>query len=431
MPRTTITDQLLKRVSPAPGSRAEYWDSYLEGFGYRASQVGKGTFFVMYRIDGKQRRMTIGRYPVITLKDARAKATEALELTKHEKDPATVEADRQRQENERRARTLELAANDYFTLYTKHRPSTRDEVKRVFEREVLPTLGQLPITSITRRDLARVVNVVSDRGAKAMANRLVAYLGSFFKWLVDRAELESSPTAGLAKPHAESSRERVLSDQELRAVWLAANDMGPPFGRIVQLLILTGQRRDEVGGMLKHELQLEKGLWVIPPERNKSHRVHEVPLSAMTEAIIRQALVGAGEVLFAPKKLRKTDDLTPRPISGWSSFKVTLDEHILSILQEDEDKEAARNNRAARPVSMSHYTLHDLRRTVTTGIARLGVAPHVADRLLNHSAGTISGVAKVYNRFKYEGEMRAAADLWADHVGKLVGWTGAKDRRES
>jgi integrase len=422
MVQAALTDQVLKRANPPNKTRLEYWDADLEGFGYRTSAPGKGSFFVMFRLDGKQRRMTIGRYPAMTLKSARARATDALLAVRENRDPALEEAARLAEEGRKRASTLSLAVADFLKLYPRYKSSTRAEVKRLLEKEVLPTLGERPVSAITRRDIAHVINAVSDRGAGTTANRLLAYLGAFFTWMVkERGDLDTSPIVNLAKPSKEHARDRVLTDDELRGVWLGAEQMAYPFGRVVQLLILTGQRRDEVAGMQKSELDLKARTWTLLRELTKSDRRHIVPLSNPALELIEAMPDRGGNLVFRAMNIRRKEKREEaRHISGWSFFKRTLDEKALAAMQKIEDKAAEEEGREAKPVALAPYTLHDIRRTVASGMAGLGIAPHVVERLLNHSSGSIRGVAAVYNRHSYAPEMRHAVDVWAKHVEGLL-----------
>jgi integrase len=350
MAQKLLTDKLLEKAVPPKGGRLELWDSYLEGFGYRASQKGRGSFFAMYRLDGRQRRMTLGRFPAMSLATARTKAAEAMQAARENRDPIAEEDERQREEGEKRSRTMTVAIADFLRLYPRYKPATRAEVKRLLEREVLPTLGDRAVSSITRRDVARVVNAVADRGAGTTANRLLAYMGAFFSWLVSRGELCATPIVNLSKPAAERARDRILTDDELRAVWLAGEKMGYPFGSLVRLLVLTAQRRDEVAGMLRSDLDLKAGIWTLAREATKSDRRHEVPLSSAVVEIIA-ATPDRGDLVFRAMSVRKTDDKAPRHISGWSAFKKALDKKTIEILQD------AENERAKEEKRRSHCTI--------------------------------------------------------------------------
>jgi len=208
---------------------------------------------------------------------------------------------------------------------------------------------------------------------------------------VERGYIDHSPCLGLRSPSKHVSRDRVLTEEELRAVWKAAADMGYPYGNLVQLLILTAQRRDEVANLRWTELDLEGCLWELPAERNKSKRSHVVPLGPLTcEIIDRLPKVHATLVFPA----RGTDN----PISGFSKWKRELD---------------ARSR-------VTGWRIHDLRRTTATGLARLKVPAQAIERLLNHSSGILGGVAGVYNRFDYLPEVRGALELWERHIGALA-----------
>ncbi|MCW2244758.1 integrase [Azospirillum fermentarium] len=254
---------------------------------------------------------------------------------------------------------------------------------------------------VTRRDVNLLLDEVVDGGAPVVANRLLAAVRKMFNWAASKDYVAANPCAGIMPPSAEDSRDRVLGDDELRRVWEAASALGELFGPLVRLLILTGQRRDEVAGMRWSELDLDAGLWTIPKERAKNGKAHAVPLS-----------VAAVAVLAVLPRL-EMDDGTPSdfvftttgttPVSGFSKAKERLD--LLA--------------------GVEGWRFHDIRRTVTTGLARMGIAPQVADRILNHVQGTIRGVAAVYNRHDYLDESRAALDAWAQRLDRIVNGTPA------
>jgi integrase len=212
-------------------------------------------------------------------------------------------------------------------------------------------------------------------------------------WALDRGMIEVNPIAGLKPPHKEESRERVLSDQEIQALWVSADAEGYPFGDAVKVLTLTGQRRGEVAGMRWSEMDLDSGSWTIPAIRSKNRQSHEVPLSAPALTLVRSLprFLGSDWVFTTNGK---------SPISGFGRFKRRLQSN-------------------AGPWG---WRIHDIRRTVASGMARLGVEPHVVEKVLNHRAGIISGVAAIYNRYAYEREKRAALDRWGSFI------TGATSR---
>ncbi len=229
-----------------------------------------------------------------------------------------------------------------------------------------------------------------------MANRLLAVLRKLFNWCVSRGIVTASPCAGISAPHREKARDRVLSDSELLSILDAARQIGGAFGAIVQVLIFTAQRRNEVAEMTWQELDLDQCLWTIPSERTKNQKPHFVHLSD-------QALKAVGNLPNAGEFVFTSNGTTP--FNGFSKSKKRLDE--LS--------------------GVSDWRLHDIRRTVTSGIAQLGIAPHVADKILNHQSGTISGVAAVYQRHEFLDERKTALDAWGSYVQSLLDDTGRRN----
>jgi integrase len=211
---------------------------------------------------------------------------------------------------------------------------------------------------------------------------------------------DSNPVVGTHRPTEEITRERVLFDDELALVWRHSGH--GDFGAIVRLLILTGQRREEVGGMLRRELDLAQGLWRIGADRTKNGLLHEIPLSSHALDIIGlQAASRERELIFGSRA---------GPFQGWSKAKTALDARILSSLREERGEKA----------SLVPWRLHDVRRTAATRMADLGILPHVIEAVLNHISGHKAGVAGIYNRATYAAEKRRALELWAQHVHDLV-----------
>jgi integrase len=214
-------------------------------------------------------------------------------------------------------------------------------------------------------------------------------LKTFLRWCVGRAILDQSPAEGVPLPAKEVARDRVLDDKELGQIILAARRMGGPYGGIVELLALTGQRREEVAGVTWEELDLAQRVWTIPKSRSKNAKSHVVQLSDQSMAVLKRAN-RRGALVFSP--------LGGKPFRNFSRAKRFLDQRS----------------------GVTGWWLHDLRRTCVSGMARLGVAPHVADKILNHQSGTISEVAAVYQRHEFLAERRAALDLWGAHVGQIL-----------
>jgi integrase len=241
-----------------------------------------------------------------------------------------------------------------------------------------------------------VLDGIVARGAPVGANRAFAQLRKMFRWAVSRGIIERSPCDGIDRPSAEKSRDRVLVADELRLVWRAAADLGFPFGPIVKLLVLTGQRRSEVGGMEWRELDLERGVWTIPASRSKNKRQHILPLSPQALAIIKAVPRFAGsKFVFSPGKAAP---------SGFSRAKTRADRLIAKM-------------NGGEP--LAPWILHDIRRSVASGLAELGINLPVIERLLNHISGSFAGVVGIYQRFNFADEMRAAMERWGRHVEAL------------
>jgi integrase len=263
------------------------------------------------------------------------------------------------------------------------------EISRLLRREVGKPWAGRSIHEISKRDVVEIVAAIQQHGAPSAANKTLKSIKTFLRWCVGRAVIDQSPAEGVPLPAKEIACDRVLDDGELARVALAARQIGGPYGGIVELLALTGQRREEVAGLTWDELDLVQRVWTIPKARTKNAKAHVVYLSEQSLAVLKRA-GQRGPVVFSL--------LGTKPFQDFTRAKKMLD----------------------RLSGVSGWRLHDLRRTCVSGMARLGVAPHVADKILNHQAGTISGVAAVYQQHEFLSERRAALELWAAHVSKIV-----------
>ena len=237
-----------------------------------------------------------------------------------------------------------------------------------------PVWGTRPVVSITPADVAQLVGAINTRGSPGTANQSLAYVKSMFNWALRRGAIQSSPASGTEKPAPDVRRERTHTDAELVEIWRAAAKLGYPFGTVVQLLVLTGQRREEVGQIRWSEINRDKGVWTIPGARSKNGQPHDVHLSKQALAVIATVPERKGvDLLFT------TSGKTP--VSGWSKARNRLHTSIA------EARRAAAIEAGEDPENvgqMADWVIHDLRRSFATGLNDLGVAPHVADRILNH-----------------------------------------------
>lgn len=426
-----LTAAAVDKCKADPDRRLEIPDGLMTGLYLQVHPSGAKSWAVRYRYGGAPRKLTLGRYPALELSDAREAAGEALRAVAKGKDPAKdkvaakatvreeVETGRNRFDNVARAflnrhakpknRSWRETARLLGLIPDKSNPNTVDDpLAFVAASEGLSKKwGNRQVSEISKPDVLDVLDSIADRGSPIAANRTLAALRRLFNWCVERGLLTSSPCAGLKSPAPESSRDRVLSDDEIRWLWTAAEAVGFPFGTAVKTLLLTAQRREEVTGISRQELH--GAVWTIPAERAKNGKLHAVPLPdeviALFEAAPRKA--GTKGLIFTT--------VGDAPVSGWSRGKRSLGREMLAAAR----KEAEQNGRDPSQVSIPHWTLHDLRRTAASGMARLGVAVHVVERLLNHRTGTISGVAAVYNRHEYWDERTAAIAAWAAFVRHL------------
>jgi integrase len=378
-------------AATSPKERREFPDGYLPGLYLIVHPTGSKSWAVRYRHHGQPRKHTLGSYPAIDLKAARALGAKALRTVAEGRDPSQEKA----QARAAHVDSIERVVDQFIERHCKrlNRPKTARETERLLRQHVLPRWRGRSIDSITRRDVLDVLDRVVDSGAPIMANRTLAAVRKLFNWAASRDIIASSPCAGVKPPSAETARDRVLSDEELRAVWQAADKTGFPFGSIVKLLILTGQRRDEVGQMRWSEIDIDKRLWTLPRERVKTGQPHEVPLSDAALAVLREVpRINDSPLVFT------TNGTTV--FSGYSKCKSRLEELL--------------------PSDMPHWTLHDARRTLASGMARLNINLPVIEKVLNHSSGSFAGIVGVYQRHSFADEKRRALETWGNFVSALV-----------
>lgn len=411
-----LTVKFIQAVKTAK-AREEVPDGLLLGLYLIVQQSGAKSWAVRYRAEGRPRKLTLGSFPTIDLATARDRARDALRAAAEGRDPAAEKkASRQTPKVPAGANeaAIETVIDQFIQRYVKpnNRPSTASETERLLRKDVILAWRGRTVPSIAKADVLALLDAIVDRGAEIGANRTLAAMRRFFNWCVERGLIETSPCDRVKAPTGERSRDRVLSDAELREVWLAADTIGWPFGLMMQLLILTAQRRSEVAGMRRSELDFKAAVWTIPRERSKNDQAHDVPLSPPVVALLTDAPTVASTDGYV---FTTTGESV---VSGYSRAKSRLDEAIMmarrkAVTEAGEDAEKI----AAFPP----WTLHDLRRTAATGMSRLGVALPVVEKILNHSSGSFAGVVGVYQRHGYSEEKRYALDGWAHHVMTLVG----------
>ena len=383
-----LTDVAVRNLTAPRHGQIELWDTRVRGFGVRVSHGGAKAFVLVYRFNGRPRRITLGRYPTLGLAQARELANQALRAVDLGKDPG---AEKTRARRVPDIEHFDAFVDHFIETYARPKNRTADETSRLLRREFVRVWKRRPIKEIRKHDVTVVLDDIMRSGKHTTANRSLAAIRKLFNWAVERGLLDQSPCANIGTPAKSVRRDRILSDNELKAVWNAVSTMGYPYEPIVKILILTAQRREEVAGMQWQEIDSQQSNWSMGAERTKSDRPHVVPLTGLVTSILT-SLPRLHERLVFPSR---GNDGT---VSGFSKWKSELDE-----ISEVEG-----------------WRLHDIRRTTATGMARLGVPPHVVERILNHTSGTFGGVAGIYNRFGYLPEMREALDRWSHFVVSLV-----------
>jgi integrase len=386
VPKIALTDVAVRQLKAPPKGQITCWDDTpgLVGFGVRISQGGAKTFLVLL---GGGKRHTIGRYPIISLQQARTRAKEILaERTLGQHRPKTI--------------TFQEASDLFLaTHYQGKKPRTKRDGERILKKHFLPKLRRDRLANLSTESLAKIIDDLLPTPAEA--NHAFSVIRTFLRFCVKRRYLNHSPIEGMSLPSRVLRRDRVLTDTELPLIYRASNAVGYPFGCIVQLCILTGQRRGEIGALRWDYIDQTERTVTLPPSLTKNNRQHTFPYGDMTAAILNGIPILACGYLFPA---RGND---AAPFSGWSKCKLALDKAVRGA------------GHAVTP-----WTLHDLRRTFATNLAALGIAPHVVERLLNHASGTISGIAAIYNRFQYMDEMRAAIALWEERLVSLLARPG-------
>jgi integrase len=383
MPRRSLTAPTVARLKPPSQGQVDYFDKGFPGFALRVSYGGGKSFVFFYRIGGKLRRMTLGTFPALSLAEAREAWRVARQDAAAGRDPARAH------KREKPATDFENVAREWV-MRDQAKNKSRREVERIVNREMIPVWGTRAIAEITRRDILDLIDGIADRGSPIMARRVLAYVHRLFKWSVGRGIIDTNPATDLPKPGSETKRDRVLSDEEVIRIWNVSLNLGWPFGEAIRLLILTGARREEIGALQWEEF-VDREIR-LAGTRTKNGNPHIIPLSAAACAIVGGIpRIPGGKLVFT------TNGKTP--ISGWSRAKTALDE------------EAA---------IMTPWRIHDLRRTVATGLQKLGIGLQVIEAILGHVSGSRAGVVGTYQRHSFDDEKRTALEAWGAHILALL-----------
>lgn len=394
MPIIKMSSRGLEGKTPVPSSgQVDYWDASIPGFGLRVGVSGRRSWIIVYRVKGssRKRRMTIGTYPSLPLTNAREMASNALYEATQGNDPAAA------LKQEKKAETFKELADDYLERYAKRHKKTWKKDAGIIERDLKPEFRGMKAKEVRRSDVNRLLEKIIDRGAPIQANRTFEVLRKMFRWAISQDIVENSPCYGISKPSKETSRDRVLSADEIKTFWdgLENAKMDKLSALVFKMQMITAQRKGEVLGASRSEFDREEKIWTIPAERSKNGLAHRVPLSTLSLKTLAQIdeISGESELLF------------PSPRRDNQAIHGTSIDHAL------------KNN--GEHFKIKNFVPHDIRRTVASHMTgeKLGIPRLVVSKILNHAE---KGVTAVYDRHSYDSKKRQALDAWAVRLREIV-----------
>jgi integrase len=395
---------MVERLRPPEQGRIELGDEICPGLLLRVTERGVRSFSVIYKVVGEggisnsgrllkgpQRRVTLGQWPAIRLTHAREQAREILTAALEGRD---VRDERRAQNLVRASDTVENVAERFIRLHAKPNVKSWRNIERVLQLHVLPNWGDRAIRDVKRADVHQLLDALVAAGKVGTAREVRKHLSALFNWAIDREIVPDNPVYGMTRSDLKQTYEagRSLTDEELRAIWQAAGELGYPFGPLFQLLMLTGQRRNEWANARWAELDAAKRCLEIPRDRYKGGRDHVIPLSDPVWAIVDALPRWPGDYLFST-----TDG--SRPVSGFSRAKRRLDQL------------------ASKHIDLPPYRIHDFRVTCETRLAHLGISQEIRDAVLGHAK---PGLQKTYNKYDYLNEKRAALEKYATYLARIL-----------
>ena len=377
MPKKHLTDAAIQRFKPPKIGSLEIFDLGYPGLALRIGHGGAKSFVLFHRVHGKLERTTLGRWPRVGLADARS----AWRNVAEGKEPVPGK--------QSKALLFDNVIEEWLKRdQSKNKPSSLYAVTRMVECDLLPAWRGRSVDTITKKDVIGVLDAITDRGAPVKARQTFTHINRFFRWCIERDILTANPVTGLKRPGNGKSRERVLSDAELAKVWRGADRIGL-LGPVVHLLVLTGARREEITQLRWSEIH-DDGIH-LEGSRTKTGAAHIIPLSAPVRQLLKNLPRIAGcDFVFTANGVK--------PLSGWARPKADLDDVS----------------------GVTDWRIHDLRRTVATGMEKLKVPLQVVEAILGHTSGSKGGIVGVYQRHNYADEKRAALEAWGERVVSLV-----------
>ena len=366
-----------------PEHRTDYRDKATRGLQLRVGIKGAKSFSYVFRLGSKMGRVSLGKYPDISLKTAREKTYEFRRLVALGIDPRSEKIEKLKREQ----MTVNVMVVKFIQKYAKPENSSWKQAESNLRLYLASTLGRKPIHEVTRPDIHLILDELVERGKHVAANRALAHIRKFFGWLVERGYLDHSPADHIKPRHTEQEREKVLSDDELKAIWISSEAISSPYMAWIRLLILCGQRRLETASMRRS--QIRDGCWHMSRSDTKNKQGHIIPLSTQAKSIVDHLLEQDGEYLI------KTGLIGDKAINGFSKIKRQID----------------------RLSGVEDWRIHDIRRTASTNLTKLGIDRFIVQKILNHSE---KGATKIYDRYSYMDEKREALQKWADRLDEIV-----------
>jgi integrase len=388
--RIKFTDRSLKALKPPPKPKQlDYFDDTLPGFGLRVSYNGRKSWIVLYRCNGTKGRLTLGRFDVLPLADAREKARDALKAAGNGNDPAA-----QKHRN-REAPTFNKLVDRYIEEYAKPRKRTWKKDQRLLEKNLIPALGRQKAHLIARADLRAELNKIRNRPAPVEANRTFEVVRRMFNWAIEEEILSENPTAKLAKPAEETPRERTLTADELQALWLALDAADPIVRSLFRLMMLSAQRRNEVSRMRWPDLDRRENWWNIPAELTKTKRPYRVPITPAMLLIIEEM----------EKLALDPEWVFPSAAGGAPVPETNVTRPFRKLIKHS---------------GLAHFMPHDLLHTVTSHMTAMGISQFDVGKIRHHTAGDSKNMTSRYDHYAYDREKRRALDLWNARLLDIV-----------
>lgn len=411
----TFTNEFLQTLQPVSNRRLEIGDKECKGLLVRVNKSNTKSFNVIFRIvgdggvsengkllRGKQQRITLGQYPEISIDEARQEA-----LVIRMKASKGIDPRQEIREGNflHKAHSFEAVKQEFIEKYAKANTVAWKNADRTLQNYVVPFLGKRPIESITRSDIHKLLDRIVADGKVGAAREVKKHLSTLFNWAINREICKHNPVMNLTRKDLKPNENagRALQDDEIKAIWVATERLGYPFGPLYRLLLLTGQRKSEWSQARINELNIDEGYLEIPRARYKGRRDHIVPFSDATIDLLASLPEWGCEnyYLFSTKAGRI-------PVGGFGQAKNRMDNFVieeLCIIRE------------TKTVNLQPYRLHDFRVTCETRLANLGFNQEIRDRVLGHAA---PGLQKTYNKYDYTIEKQEAMQAYAQHIMEIV-----------